>query len=64
MQPALVPLWCLGIKATGIGTVGMVLNFVVTLSLTPLFPAPPAEIQAMVDDLRTPEGDAPLAVGH
>lgn len=35
-------------------TVGMMLNFIVTL-ITRLTPAPPVAIQQLVDDLRTPE---------
>jgi cation/acetate symporter len=49
--------WCFGIAATGIGTVGMVLNFIVTLGLTPLFPPPDAAIQDMIDSVREPEGE-------
>ncbi len=45
-----------GINPQGIGAIGMVLNFAVTLGLTPFFPAPSARIQALVDDLRAPEG--------
>ncbi|MCG8507599.1 MAG: VC_2705 family sodium/solute symporter, partial [Rhodospirillales bacterium] len=53
--------WFFGIKAQGIGTVGMLINFVVTLALSPFFPAPSAEVQAIVDSVREPE-DAPPAV--
>jgi cation/acetate symporter len=48
--------WFFGIKATGIGTIGMVLNFVVTLGLTPFTPAPSQEVQDMVESIREPEG--------
>ncbi|MEM6749435.1 MAG: sodium:solute symporter family protein [Planctomycetota bacterium] len=47
--------WCFGIKAQGIGTVGMALNFAVTLALTPLTPKPPASVQAEIDRVREPE---------
>ena len=47
--------WFLGIDAQGIGTVGMVLNFVVTLTLTPFCAAPSAKVRAMVDSIREPE---------
>ncbi|MCB9882330.1 MAG: cation acetate symporter [Planctomycetes bacterium] len=53
--------WCFGIGPQGIGVVGMLLNFVVTLGLTPWFPAPGSEIRDFVDRLREPEG-AGLAV--
>ena len=51
--------WFYGIKPQGIGAVGMVINFAVTLALTPFFPPPPADVQAMVDNIREPEGAGP-----
>lgn len=53
--------WIFGISAEGIGAIGMVLNFVVTLVVSRLTPPPPAEIQSMVEMLRSP-GDAPVAL--
>ncbi|NEO05075.1 sodium:solute symporter family protein [Moorena sp. SIO3I8] len=53
--------WFFGISPEGIGTVGMVLNFIVTVVVSRLTPPPPAEIQEMVEMLRTP-GDAPPAL--
>lgn len=50
-----------GISAEGFGTVGMLLNFIVTLVVSRLTPAPPLEIQRLVDELRTPE-HAPVAL--
>lgn len=44
-----------GISAEGFGTVGMILNFIVTFVVSRFTPPPPAEIQMLVDDLRTPE---------
>ena len=49
--------WLLNISPEGIGTVGMMLNFVVTLVISRLTPAPPLEIQQMVARLRSPEGN-------
>lgn len=54
-----MPPWFFGVSAEGIGTVGMLINLVVTLVVSRLTPAPPPEIQALVENLRTP-GDAPL----
>ncbi|MFO7725778.1 MAG: sodium:solute symporter family protein [Oceanipulchritudo sp.] len=48
-----------GIDPQGIGTVGMVINFAVTLILTPFFPAPPERVQKLVDRVREPEGWSP-----
>jgi cation/acetate symporter len=61
--------WCFGINAQGIGTLGMLLNFVVTLALTPLFPPPSQATQDLVDSVREPEGAGPgldieAAPGH
>ena len=53
--------WLLGISAEGIGTVGMILNFVVTWSVSRLTPPPPPEIRQMVEDLRLP-GEGPPAL--
>jgi cation/acetate symporter len=50
-----------GINPQGIGVIGMFLNLAVTLGLTPLFPAPSAKVQDMVDSVREPE-DAGAAV--
>lgn len=49
MQP-----WFFGVSPEGIGTLGMLINFAVTLVVSRLTPPPPAEIQALVEDLRSP----------
>ena len=46
--------WWLGISPEGIGTLGMLLNFVVALLVSRLFPAPPSEVQRMVEQIRVP----------
>ncbi len=46
--------WLLGISPEGIGTVGMLLNFAVTLVVSYLTPPPPAEVQQLVEDIRLP----------
>jgi len=51
--------WCFGINAQGIGTIGMLLNFAVTLALTPLFPPPSEKIKDLIDSVREPEGASP-----
>jgi cation/acetate symporter len=59
MQPWTFGVFEHGINPQGIGVVGMLLNFGVTLALTPLFDAPSAAAQAMVDTVREPEGFGP-----
>ena len=47
--------WFFGISPEGIGTVGMIINFIVAFLLSRFTPAPPVEIQQMVENLRSPE---------
>jgi cation/acetate symporter len=47
--------WFFEISPQGIGTVGMLINGVVTYVVSKMTAEPPAEIQAMVDSLRIPE---------
>jgi len=37
----------------------MILNFIVTLVVSRVTPPPPADVQALVEDLRTPEHEPP-----
>ncbi len=55
--------WFLGISSEGIGTIGMILNLVVTYVVSRLTPPPPAEIRQMVEDVRVPRG-AGTAAAH
>jgi cation/acetate symporter len=52
-----------GISCGGIGTLGMVLNLVVSLVVSNMTPAPPQNIQELVQDIRYPRG-AGEAVAH
>ncbi|MEM9345664.1 MAG: sodium:solute symporter family protein [Planctomycetota bacterium] len=47
--------WAFGIDAQGIGTIGMLLNFIVTLSLAPLCKKPSEKTRQLVDSVREPE---------
>lgn len=51
------------ISSEGIGTLGMLLNLVVTYVVSRLTPPPPQEIQDMVESVRVPRG-AGIATGH
>lgn len=46
--------WFLGISPEGIGTLGMLLNFVVAIVVTRFSPEPPAEIGELVERVRYP----------
>jgi cation/acetate symporter len=48
--------WFLNISPEGIGTVGMLINFVVALSVHKFTGDSPAYIQQLVEDIRFPEG--------
>ncbi|MEM1031791.1 MAG: cation acetate symporter, partial [Myxococcota bacterium] len=54
--------WLFGVSPEGIGTVGMLLNFVVAYTVSRFTPAPPAEVQAMVEEIRVPRGAPPALV--
>ena len=49
--------YILGISPEGIGAVGMVINFAVTLVVSMVTPAPPQEVQDMVESIRMPDSD-------
>ena len=49
--------WWFGISPEGIGTLGMIINFAVSVALCRFFPAPPDKVQRMVDDIRIPKSE-------
>ncbi|GGF32909.1 sodium:solute symporter family protein [Echinicola rosea] len=55
--------WWFGISPEGIGSIGMVLNFLVSFAVSRVTPAPPEAVQEMVEDIRIPRG-AGQAQGH
>ncbi|WP_338791323.1 sodium:solute symporter family protein [Bernardetia sp. MNP-M8] len=55
--------WLFGISPEGIGTVGMILNVIVSLAVSKFTPPPPQEVQDIVEDIRLPRG-AGAAVDH
>ncbi len=52
-----------GIRAQGIGTIGMILSFIVTYGVSRLTPPPPVALQEFVENIRYPRG-ASSASGH
>ena len=46
--------WLFGISPEGIGTIGMLVNFVIACGVSLVSKAPPAEVQDMVDRVRYP----------
>ena len=52
-----------GVSPEGIGTFGMILNFVVSYAVSKVTPTPD-HIQHLVDDIRIPRGAAAPVAGH
>lgn len=52
--------WWFGISPEGFGTVGMLFNFAVSIIVSKLTPAPPLDVQELVEEIRLPNsaGDA------
>jgi cation/acetate symporter len=55
--------WWFGISPEGIGTLGMILNFVVSIIISKFTPPPPKHIQDLVEEIRIPRG-ATSAIIH
>lgn len=54
-----------GISTTGIGTIGMVLNFIVSITISKCTPPPPIEVQEAVERIRHPgEDSTPAPIDH
>ncbi len=49
--------WLFGISPEGIGSLGALLNLLVAWAVSRVTPEPPAEVQALVADIRRPEVD-------
>ena len=48
--------WWFGISPEGFGTVAMVVNFIVALIINKFTPAPPEDVQEIVENIRIPSG--------
>jgi len=48
--------WWFGISPEGIGTLGMLFNFIVSSVVSSITAPPPKEIQGLVDYIRVPRG--------
>ena len=53
-----------GISPKGIGTLGMLVNFAVALSVSRFTPAPPEAVQQVVEDIRIPRGAGAVGGAH
>jgi len=48
--------WWFGISPEGFGTIAMLVNFIVSLVISKFTPAPPQEVQELVENIRIPSG--------
>lgn len=55
--------WWFGISPEGFGSIAMVLNFIVSITIMKFTPEPPEEVQDIVEKIRIPSG-AGNATGH
>ena len=56
--------WLFGISPEGIGTLGMIINFVVSFTISKFTPAPPQHVQDMIEDIRVPIGAKEASAAH
>ena len=56
--------WWFGISPEGFGSVAMVVNFIVSLTVCRLTAAPPLEVQEIVENIRIPSGVNTPSVNH
>jgi cation/acetate symporter len=48
--------WWFGISPEGIGSLGMLLNFLVCFAVSMATPPPPKHVQDMIQEIRIPKG--------
>ncbi|MEZ4251939.1 MAG: hypothetical protein R3B99_27315 [Polyangiales bacterium] len=56
--------WLFGVSPEGIGTIGMVVNFLVAGVVARFTPPPPVHVQELVEDIRIPRGAATAQAAH
>ena len=56
--------WWFGISPEGFGSVAMVVNFIVSLTVCRFTAAPPLEVQEIVENIRIPSGVNTTSVNH
>ena len=54
-----VEYWWFGVSPEGIGTFGMMINFVVAIGVSAFTAPPPQEVQDLVEEIRVPRGAGP-----
>jgi len=56
--------WWFGISPEGFGSVAMVVNFIVSLTVCRFTAAPPQEVQEIVENIRIPSGSLEVLSNH
>ncbi len=51
--------WLLGISPEGIGSIGMLINFALTLVISRFTQPPPQEVQDLIEEIRLPRANSP-----
>jgi len=64
MDPRPASEWWFGTSPEGFGTIAMTVNFVVAMVVSRLTPAPPIEVQEIVEDIRIPSGAGEAGEAH
>jgi len=64
MEPRPAAEWWFGTSPEGFGTVAMLVNIVIALVVSRMTPAPPVEVQEIVEHIRIPSGAGDGVGGH
>lgn len=56
--------WWFGISPEGFGTVGMLINFLVAVTISAITKAPPLHVQEIVEEIRIPSGAKEASANH
>jgi cation/acetate symporter len=48
--------WWFGVSPEGFGAIGMVVNFIVSITVSKMTSPPPQDVQEMVEEIRIPSG--------
>jgi len=56
MEPLPASEWWFGTSPEGFGVIAMLVNFVLAITISRLSPAPPEDVQEIVENIRIPNG--------
>lgn len=64
MDPLPESEWWFGTSPEGFGTIAMLVNFTISIVVSRLTPAPPKDVQEIVENIRIPSGAGEAVEGH